>query len=225
MRLRGRRENGGADPDYEERLREDSISLVVSKVGPKLRAIQRSSMPCRADLDRGPVARSAGGSLPCESPANRDSGAAPYRRNDLGVQPAGSDPALVFRAYAREVRSRLSGTFGVVEGQNEPEFHDRFSIHPESAESCRAILMAVAQHSGIEGAEEEVQALSDWECVQKVKSLHRGVISRTKALQGLTRTAKATSARFAALGEAIVPMQGEQLANETELFLAIDHSA
>jgi hypothetical protein len=110
-----------------------------------------------------------------------------------------------------------------VDDQNAPEFHDRFSIHPRSAEFCRELLLRMA--GAFPRGEEEVEGLSDWECVQKVESLQRCLVGTTKTLQGCTRAAKGTAARLSVLGEALIPLQAEQLANETELFLAIDHGA
>jgi hypothetical protein len=108
---------------------------------------------------------------------------------------------------------------------NAPEFHDRFSIHPQSVEVCRGILMSMARSSGLEGSEEEVGSLSDWEAVQRVEMLRKEVAQRTKAMQSLTRSAKATAGQFALLAEALAPVAAEEAAEELELFLAIDHPA
>ncbi len=107
---------------------------------------------------------------------------------------------------------------------NAPEFHDRFSIHPHSVEFCRSILSEMAARSLIPGAQEEVDGLSDWEAVKHVERLRKVNVDATHAMQGLTRAAKGTAARLAALTEQLVPLAAEELANETELFLAIDHS-
>jgi hypothetical protein len=122
-----------------------------------------------------------------------------------------------------EKRGTASGTFGVVADQNAPEFHDRFSIHPRSAGFCRDLLLEMAER--FPRGEEEIEGLSDWECIQKVESLRRCEVGLMKSLQGATRAAKGTAARLALLCEALIPLQAEQLANESELFLAIDHSA
>lgn len=73
--------------------------------------------------------------------------------------------------------------------------------------------------------EEEIEGLSDWECVRKVEAIYRNAVAYTKALQSLNRACKGTAARFAEFGEAMIPLMAEQLAEESELFLAIDHSA
>lgn len=112
-----------------------------------------------------------------------------------------------------------------VVGDNAPEFHDRFSIHPESVEFCRALLMDMARLSGIEGAECEVESLSDWEAVCHVETLRKNTVALTSALQSLTRQCKAAAAHFAALCDALLPVAAEECADELELFLAIDHPA
>jgi len=102
---------------------------------------------------------------------------------------------------------------------NAPEFHDRFSIHPRSVEFCRSVLSQM-----VPGAQEEVDALSDWEAVRHVERLRRVHVDAAAAMRGMTRAAKGTAARLSALTEQLVPIAAEELANETELFLAIDHS-
>lgn len=100
---------------------------------------------------------------------------------------------------------------------NAPEFHDRFSIHPQSVEFCRGVLKAMAP-------EEEIDGLSDWEAVQHVERLRKGVVGTTQGVQGLGRAARGVAARLAVLAEQLVPLAAHELAEETELFLAIDHS-
>lgn len=105
---------------------------------------------------------------------------------------------------------------------NAPEFHDRFSIHPRSVASCRALLMAMAWSVR---DEEEIESLSDWEAIRKVENLRKGVVSLTKSLQGVTRATTAAVARLAPLADALAPVAAEGAAEELELFLAIDHPA
>jgi hypothetical protein len=111
-----------------------------------------------------------------------------------------------------------------VDGDNAPEFHDRFSIHPQSVEFCRSILSQMAARSLIPGAQEEVDALSDWEAVQHVERMRKVHVDAAHAMRGLTRAAKGAAARLASLTEQLIPLAAEELANETEMFLAIDHS-
>lgn len=90
--------------------------------------------------------------------------------------------------------------------------HGRFSIHPRSVETCRQILdSAGIDHEG----------MTDWEVVKLVESTHRFAVAFTKAQQSLMRAASGASARLAELVET---MQAMQLVEETEMFLAIDHS-
>ncbi len=105
---------------------------------------------------------------------------------------------------------------------NAPEFHDRFSIHPDSVEFCRGILMEMADSSR---DEEEIEALSDWEAVQCVERLRKGVVECTKACQSLGRAARNAAANLSSLTEQLIPLAGHELAEETSLFLAIDHPA
>ena len=114
----------------------------------------------------------------------------------------------------------VSGAGGTVEGVSEdsaPEFHDRFSIHPESVEWCRSVLLDLG------ATEDEVGALTDWEAVRMVEGIHRNAVNTTVALQGLNRSAKGAAGRFAELAEALAPLAAEEAAEELELFLAIDH--
>jgi len=110
---------------------------------------------------------------------------------------------------------------------NAPEFHDRFSIHPQSVEFCRKLLMAMARPNlwRYPDAEEEIDCLTDFEAVQHVERLRKGIVDRTKATQGVARAAKSAAANFATLTEQLVPLARHELVEETELFLAIDHSA
>lgn len=115
-------------------------------------------------------------------------------------------------------RSGLGGWYGHgVSEQNEPEFHDRFSIHPDSVEACRDVLRSIA-------SDEEVDALSDWEAVQRVEGALRGRRNLTRSLQGVTRAMQGAAARFAQLNEALMPLAAEAAATELEAFLAVDHS-
>jgi len=100
---------------------------------------------------------------------------------------------------------------------NEPDFHDRFSIHPESVERCRRALRRIA-------SDEEVDTLSDWEAVQLVEKAQSGVRNLSRSLQGMNRAVKGAAARFAQLNEALVPLAAEETARELEAFLAVDHS-
>jgi len=111
-------------------------------------------------------------------------------------------------------------------GDNAPEFHDRFSIHPRSVEFCREMLKAMARPNlwRYPDAEEEIDGLTDFEAVQHVERLRKGIVDRTKATQRVTRAAKSAAANLAALTEQLVPLAGHELAEESELFLAIDHS-
>lgn len=101
-----------------------------------------------------------------------------------------------------------------------PEFHDRFSIHPQSVEFCREVLKMMARNAD---DEEEIDGLSDWEAVQFVEQLRKGYLERARAMQGIARAAQGCAARFAVLTEQLIPLAGHELAEETELFLAIDH--
>jgi hypothetical protein len=112
-----------------------------------------------------------------------------------------------------------------VSGDNAPEFHDRFSIHPRSVESCRAILVKLAEGMDVDEdrARSEINGLSDWECVQHVERFRKGRVEEAEASQRIGRAAKSVAANLAALGEQLVHLAGHELAEETELFLAIDH--
>jgi hypothetical protein len=110
-----------------------------------------------------------------------------------------------------------------VNGDNAPEFHDRLSIHPQSAKLCRNMLMAMAADHGTR-AEEEVEALSDWDCVKRVESFKRCVNQLTAARKKMARAFKESAAALSKLGDALTVAFGQQLADESELFLAIDHS-
>jgi hypothetical protein len=102
-----------------------------------------------------------------------------------------------------------------VSDENAPEFHDRFSIHPDSGAGTPFGRSRVTR---------KVDALSDWEAVQHVEKAFRGVRELTEGLQGTTRAMKGAAARFAQLNEALAPVAAENAARELEAFLAIDHS-
>jgi hypothetical protein len=77
-------------------------------------------------------------------------------------------------------------------------------------------------------AEEEIDGLSDWEVVKIVERRKRlrnelvaSMRSYTRALKGMTAAVSQFTETF---NEAIAPELGAQLATETELFLAIEHS-
>jgi hypothetical protein len=111
-----------------------------------------------------------------------------------------------------------------VAGDNAPELHDRFSIHPRSVEFCRDMLktMARAAPLSLPNAEEEIDGLSDWEAVQHVERLRKRAIDRARAMQSVGRAAKAAAANLTVLTEQLIPLAGHELVEETELFLAID---
>jgi hypothetical protein len=105
-----------------------------------------------------------------------------------------------------------------------PEFHQRRSVQPDAVARDRALLMAMAERSHIAGAEEEVEALSNWQVVQRVEGMVRVSSALLKAQQGLLRSAKGAASSLMALNEQLQGIAGAQLAEETELFLALDHS-
>lgn len=76
---------------------------------------------------------------------------------------------------------------------------------------------------GVRGVE-EVEALSDWEIVQRIESLRRGVLQLKVATQGFVRAMNGLTAQLGAFTEALGPALGQRLADEVELYLAIDHS-
>jgi hypothetical protein len=118
----------------------------------------------------------------------------------------------------------FGGTVVAVNDENAPEFHDRFSIHPDSVEACREALMDWAGRTSFPGAEEEIESLSDWEVVHHVETITRQRRELTKALQRATRATKRAAGSFSELHEALMPLAAENAACELEAFLAVDHS-
>ena len=73
--------------------------------------------------------------------------------------------------------------------------------------------------------EEEVEALSDWECVKHAENLREVTVDLTKSLRATTRAAKATAGNLSATLDWLPTVAAAEGAQDLEMFLAIDHPA